>query len=499
MITVAQVAAADELHLDLVAGAQAADAEVTMVHTSELTDPHAWLRGGELLMSAGLLLDLDEQSCATYVANCKAGGVAGLALGLGPRLDRCPPALQAAAAEHGVPLLVVPTEVPFIAITEWVFAQRAARERRDLEEAMELNRRLTAVATSSAPLPALLARWAEIDGAGGAGPGCVVCDGVGRLIAAAPGMSAAQVEESVAVAGALAGETNAPSWVIRDGREVHTVGTHVPLAFIVLDAQLDPVARHSSTVLVSLLALEVQRRHVAGQPERQRRAAVFAQLLRPEVKAARAQHLAESLGWSSALVVAAVLAPDPAEADALVFRLQASLSAGLVRRHGRMIEVAHPESDGLLRTLTAVAPGIPLGLGAPGSAASLLVSLTQARSLVGVSERLGRPVSAQEGRTVEMLVALGDPRTLRGFADAVLAPLDLLDERERVELIRTLTEWLRVNGAWDPAAARLSVHRNTVRNRIERIAALSGRRLDDGDDRMELWLALKARSALPRV
>ena len=64
--------------------------------------------------------------------------------------------------------------------------------------------------------------------------------------------------------------------------------------------------------------------------------------------------------------------------------------------------------------------------------------------------------------------------------------------------MRTLEQWLRVNGAWDPAAARLSLHRNTVRNRIDRIAQLTGRRLDDGDDRMELWLALKARAALPQ-
>ena len=35
------------------------------------------------------------------------------------------------------------------------------------------------------------------------------------------------------------------------------------------------------------------------------------------------------------------------------------------------------------------------------------------------------------------------------------------------------------------------------RHSIERIAKLTGRRLDDGDDRMGLWLALKARAALP--
>ena len=77
------------------------------------------------------------------------------------------------------------------------------------------------------------------------------------------------------------------------------------------------------------------------------------------------------------------------------------------------------------------------------------------------------------------------------------SPLDQLDPKERLELLRTLDQWLSVNGAWDPAAARLALHRNTVRNRIERIAKLTGRRMEDGDDRMGLWLALKARAALP--
>lgn len=494
MITVGEVAAADELHLQVAAGGEALDAEVTMVHVSELTDPHEWLRGGELLMTIGLLVEMTEQGCREYVRNCRAGGVAGLVLGLGPRYAACPEPLRAAAAEIGVPLLVVPVEVPFIAITKWVFEKRAAQQRHDLEEAMELNRRLTAVATSSAPLPALLETWAEASSAH-----CVVCDGVGRLIAASPGGSEQARTEAVELAVAASREPPGQSWVLRAGREIHTVGSGVALAFIVLDAQLNPVARHSSTVLVSLLALEVQRRHVAGQPERQRRGAVFAQLVRPGLKPARAQQLADSLGWRTTLVVAAVIAPAPHDADALLFRLQSSLTAGLVRSHGRLVEIAHPESDGLLATLTAIAPGTPIGLGAPVAVASLPVSLTQARSLVGASERLGRPVDAREGRTVELLIGLGEPRLLRGFADAVLAPIDQLEERERVELMRTLEEWLRVNGAWDPAAARLSVHRNTVRNRIDRIATLSGRRLDDGEDRMELWLALKARSALPRV
>jgi purine catabolism regulator len=161
------------------------------------------------------------------------------------------------------------------------------------------------------------------------------------------------------------------------------------------------------------------------------------------------------------------------------------------------VEIAHWNLSALTETLASHAGGLPTGIGAATSPETLGVSAMQARSLVAVSRRLGRTVSAVEGETVSLLLSLGAPEAVRGFADAVLAPLEALEPGERAEMLRTLDQWLRVNGAWDPAAVRLSVHRNTVRNRIDRIAQLTGRRLDDGDDRMELWLALKARTALP--
>ena len=66
--------------------------------------------------------------------------------------------------------------------------------------------------------------------------------------------------------------------------EVHTVGARIPLAYIVLGAEMDTRSRSSSTVLVSLIALDIERRDLSGASERQRRAQVFAQLLRPGIR-----------------------------------------------------------------------------------------------------------------------------------------------------------------------------------------------------------------------
>jgi purine catabolism regulator len=163
MITIGDVVADRSLNLALVAGGGGLDNEVTSALVSELTSPGDWLSGGELLMTVGLLLPMEIANCRAYLSECAAAGVAGIALGLGHGLpyQECPDALRAAAEELDVPLMTVPDETPFIAVTKWVFATIAAQERKDLQTAMEVNRRLTAVATSAAPLPALLSAWSE--------------------------------------------------------------------------------------------------------------------------------------------------------------------------------------------------------------------------------------------------------------------------------------------------------------------------------------------------
>jgi purine catabolism regulator len=77
------------------------------------------------------------------------------------------------------------------------------------------------------------------------------------------------VERAVAAVGtARAAGTD---WSMLDEFEVHTVGARIPLAYIVLGAGMGTRSRASSTVLISLVALDIERRNLPGQAERQRR------------------------------------------------------------------------------------------------------------------------------------------------------------------------------------------------------------------------------------
>ena len=58
--------------------------------------------------------------------------------------------------------------------------------------------------------------------------------------------------------------------------------------------------------------------------------------------------------------------------------------------------------------------------------------------------------------------------------DRILLPLHVRPAAEREMLIRSVTVWLSHNGAWDPAARELGVHRHTLRHRVSAVANAPG-------------------------
>jgi purine catabolism regulator len=111
-----------ELDLTLVTGEENAGANVRWVHSSELLDPTPWLRGGELLLTTGLQLS-GAKPQREFVERLAEREIAGLGFGTGFVHKKLPAAVLNTARKLGFPLFEVPYELPFIAITERVFAQ----------------------------------------------------------------------------------------------------------------------------------------------------------------------------------------------------------------------------------------------------------------------------------------------------------------------------------------------------------------------------------------
>ncbi|MFI0787307.1 PucR family transcriptional regulator [Streptomyces lydicus] len=495
---------------------QLLDRTIEAATVSDLPVPGKWLQGGELLMTIGLLLPGEPAACRAYVRDVAEGGAACLALGLGQGLpyQEAPAPLVAAAEEAGLPLLTVPDEVPFIAVTKAVFDARADEQREVLHRAFATQRRLTAAAAGDGLRP-MLAEWTAATGVGAA-----VLDPLGRLLATgdraqhAPPPQARDLVERVAARG-LRG--SASSTAGGQQLEVQPLGARRLRGLLLLTGRPDDAARSVVPGLVSLLSLELERRHLRDEPERRRRSALLSELLAAEDPAAdRARDMLHSVGLTAERVRGVVVEPEDrreaadgaageageaaaAAAQEMAADLALAIPGGLVRvtgtghggAPGGLIEAVVGEDLDVRDVLARFAPHRPAGIGPATAPEAVRVSLRQAAGLLAVSRSGGEPAEARQSQASRLLLDLGDRRTLHGYADSVLGPLDLADNGE--ELIATLAAWLETGGAWDATSRRLGVHRHTVRNRLDKAMDLTGRRLDDPDDRFDLWLATRIR------
>ncbi|MGW1798049.1 PucR family transcriptional regulator ligand-binding domain-containing protein [Streptomyces sp. NPDC001984] len=192
---------------------------------------------------------------------------------------------------------------------------------------------------------------------------------------------------------------------------------------------------------------------------------------------ARPEDVAPLLGAGRWVVVHARptdQSPDAVAASALGAALGSAL-VDLARDVVRVLVPADREP--------APQPGWTLGISAAVAPHEWPVADTQAARALARA-RATRTALVRHGSRpgLGQLVA---PDEAQAYARELLAPL-----AEHPALTETLRTWLSLHGSWDRTAVALAVHRNTVRQRISRCAALLGTDLDDPDVRMELWFAL---------
>lgn len=91
-----------------------------------------------------------------------------------------------------------------------------------------------------------------------------------------------------------------------------------------------------------------------------------------------------------------------------------------------------------------------------------------------------------------LLGEVRDTAAVERFVRQWLGALLDYDARKRSELVPTLCRYLERGGSYDGSAAALSVHRSTLKYRLQRIREISGHDLTDPDTNFNLQLATRA-------
>jgi sugar diacid utilization regulator len=316
---------------------------------------------------------------------------------------------------------------------------------------------------------------------------------------------------------------------VRDGDRVVALASPRP-GVLGLLSLVDPGHRAGTTDVMALehgatvLAVELARlRGMADTELRVRRELVHDLLTGTDDESAyrRAEALGYDLGRPHQVAVLEVPDGGPAPEDAL---------------HATRRAVRQQQLPCLLGTLTGTvvivaAAGRPDGAArVDGEArvdwealrAGIVAELDGSRCRMGVGDPCPQPsalphslrearlalrlqkASASAARTsvyadldvLRMLAAVDDLSDVAGFVHKWLGPLAAYDERKHTELVKTLTQYLQHGGGYEATSRALSVHRSTLKYRLQRIRELTGLDLSDPEIHFNLQLATRAHLTL---
>ncbi len=467
MVLVADLLDDPELALDVRARGNT-ERPIRWVHTIEIGAPSRFLRGGEVVLTAGVWRTTGL-TAAEFVADLAAADVAAVGFGLVPPEPAVPEEFVEAARRHGLTCFVVPVSVPFLRIAEtFVSAKRAEWER---------------------PLRRHLAQQDEIVAA------LRVRRGVETVLDTLTDKLGAAV--AVRVAGGLV--TATPP---EPQHPLPLIGEGLADAELLLPRPVEEldVVEHAAVVqAMPFIALEIERSRAVRATELRYAWELFEWVASGTAGAEAVRARLHSLGLPTEGPLAAVVVRTD-EPTAHSARLGEFLGTdGIAAQRGEEVvalaRIRRSTTELARRVHAAFGSAVVhIGVGKPAAAEEMRISLLQAnRAAEAVSSRsVSGWMTHEQLSSPALLLEAQDPDLLGSTARALLGPVLEHDERRGGDLLASLRVFLDEGGRWQEAAQQLHVHINTLRHRISRVEELTGRSVARTSDRVDLYLALRA-------
>jgi PucR family transcriptional regulator, purine catabolism regulatory protein len=490
-ITVAELVAVPFLKMRFRAGAAGGGRLVTWAHTSDLPNATDWLAPGDLLMSNGLNVPPEADAQVSFLAELDSAGLSGLAVGDDMHSPPLAPAFVERAEELAFPVLAIPRDVPFVAVSRAVANANSDEEHKRLVQTVQLYEALRGAASTGRSGAALLrelghqleCRLLLLD-TGTALP-VLAADGeppdglVERLVAELRGRNGVfpavlRVESNGARAFALRVPARRPTALVA----LHDADRVPDLALL----------QHAANIA----ALEVERVSAEREQELRLGAELLTAMLERRIEpASAAQQLGEH-GIDPEDAVLVSFRPTAAGHRNLHHDLAQRELPHLVLWSPQRCLVALPDTGEAHEALRDVlGPGVALGVSDPLRRADRAPDAArEARWAQTAASNLAQPVVRYgEGTPLFLPRTLGEAELA---AERVLGPVLAYDEEHATELMRSLSVFLEQNRSWQRSAELLHVHKQTLVYRMHRVEDLTGRDLRNTADIVELWMALRA-------
>ncbi len=403
--------------------------------------------------------------------------------------------------------------MPFIAITEAAFSRLVNEHYDVLTRGLAINERLERLVLEGGGLEEIAREIAAAMGGS-----CVVLGVRGETLAQGGRRLAAEVLDSVREElrerGSGAAPFVPPPPELRKRALAHPVSprggaAEAWLLVVRRSGELGDFERLIVQQGAVVVALELMRQRVARETERRLAGDVLAGALSGRLAAEDIRERLEPFGLRERAAVLVFSLDEPAEHEETLERHLAS--------SGRQALVAtHPAGRReLLCAVVEVPDGDPVELAAEArralqrSAGEVRAAASRPNAIDRVRHSFHEARCALEATAIAngtapevashrdlgaftLLLSIQDAEALRLYCESVLGPIEGSD-RYGSELLRSLEAFIERNGHWERAASDCFCHRHTLRYRIKRIEELTGRDLSRAHDRVELWLALRAK------
>jgi purine catabolism regulator len=502
----------DELGLDLAAGSERAETPVRWVHISEEDDPTPWMTGGELLLTTGLSLGGAPQQRA-FLQRLAGHQLAGLGFGLLEDGQRAPAPLLDEARRLEFPLFEIPHSMPFIDVTKMAL-ERLVNERYDmLRRSVIVQQRLERLVLEDRGIDEIVAAISSAVGAS-----VLVLGAPGQVLALHDPAGEFSAPTVAAIGAQIAGRGDARPFIVSDprlgddalARPVVPPRGGSPQAWVVVAAGsrgLGDLERLIVQQAVAVIGLELMRATVASETERRLTGDLLSTALDRNTSPAELARRLQPFGIGEEASVLVFAVDEVGRSEGV---LQQALNAegcpsalSAQRIEGpellcAIIDASERDPIEIARAACArLAPEVgPVraGVSRPGALGLLWRAFHEARwALEAVDEEDATPVGSWHDLGAEtLLLSMRDDDALRLYSDRVLGPI-ADDPRYGEELLRSLEAFIQHHGQWERAARELYCHRHTLRYRMQKIEELTGRDLSKANDRIEFWLALRAR------
>ncbi|MER6574809.1 PucR family transcriptional regulator ligand-binding domain-containing protein [Nonomuraea sp. NPDC001023] len=515
----------------VVAGADRLDTKVRWVHVGEIADIAHLLRGGELVLTTGVALPDDPEKLADYVGELASVGASGLIVELGRRfLRELPRAVVKSAEEHGLPVIVLARETPFVQITESVHARIIDIQLEELRASEQLHEVFTELSVEGASPAEVLTQAARLSGRPvlleNLAHQVLACESAGRDAGA---LLAGWESRSRGVAPAeRTAYDPASGWLVT------TVGARgQDWGRLILICETPPTPREmvlAERAATTLALGRLLERHQESL-ERQAHGTIITGILThayadPDEAAARARAVGVPL--TGRKLISVVIRPtepvdqaldgqaqlgELAEATAAACRdarLPALVGALDQERVGVLLPL--PPRTGAEPALTALAERLRM-LWRPGSAfvlaaGSVVESIRDVRrSFLEAEQVADVAVRQPDGRAFYrlpdlrlrgLLHLLRDDARLQTFAERELGPLLAHDAQRGGDLTRILRTYLDAGRNKAVAAQKAHLSRPAFYDRLRRLERILDTDLDDVESCLSLHVALLALESFRR-